>query len=168
MRSYILAALAAIAPLACAHEAPKVATTRLNHSYARPAEIEKRGLYIPPPPRLASLPLDEWRPRYPEAARALDAWREAYPLAAQRLAQWELGHDDELDVLVDWAITHPYESIGAFFAMRMAPAWGELRSITMEDAEGFEAFLQWARLSRLAACELTRHDGGLDKVARSR
>jgi hypothetical protein len=165
MRSSIFLALAGALLLACAHERPKVATARLTYASVKP---ETRGLYITPPPRLATEPVEAWRPRYPEAARALDTWREAYPRAAERLVGWEASHHDELNVLVQWLITHPYEGIGAFFASRMAPAWGQLRSIADEDPAGFEAFLHWARLSRTAACELTRNAGSLDAVGRSR
>jgi hypothetical protein len=162
MRWSILALLL----FACAHEPPppRAAVTRLT--YAKPAATA--GIYLTPPPRLESLPLDEWRPRYPEAARTLDAWRETYPAAAQRLIAWAGHHSDELRVLVDWAITHPYERIGVFFSNRMSPSWRELNALSEQEPEGLDAFLHWARLSRVAAEELSRHADGLDGVARSR
>jgi hypothetical protein len=157
--------LLVLVPLACAHETPpRTSVTRLTR--AKP--VATTGLYLTPPPRVTLTPLEEWRPRYPEAARALDTWRAAYPRAAERLVAWEARHSDKLEVLVDWVITHPYEGIGAFFAMRMAPGWGALRSIAEDEPEGFEAFVHWARLSRVAAEELSRHRGGLDGVARAR
>jgi hypothetical protein len=167
VRSVCLLAVA-LAVAGCAHEEQHIAATTRTRSTSV-ARLRPVGVRATPVVERQNIwvSLDEWRPRYPQAATVLDTWAAQHPSAAWRLAQWSARHREKLEVLVDWAVTHPHEGISAVLATHCAPGWPELNQIADEEPEGFDAFLEWVRLSPVAARELAMHEGGLRYVETS-
>jgi hypothetical protein len=106
--------------------------------------------------------LEDWRTRYPDAARELGAWVRAHPTGARELLGWDRDDSELVEVLTDWALTHRYEGIDDFFIVRHS--WPRARDAIDRDPRvkaAVDAFLAWCRSAPAAAAELAGHAHGL-------
>src|SRR5215475_3467851 len=113
MRNAIAVALACAA-LGCAGERTGASsTTTLTGAEAAALTPPAQPARINPGPRIdREAPIEQWRARYPHAARALDEWAQEYPGAAARVAEWSARSPEQLEVLVMWSVTRPYDTVG--------------------------------------------------------
>jgi hypothetical protein len=155
----------ACAIFACAHERPATNTATLTNADATAITPPPAPLRIDPQPSIdRTIPVEEWRARYPQAAHGFDEWKGTYPDAASRFATWSVREPDHLEVLVLWSVTRPHEGIGPFLVEH--PGWETLSALAREEPEAVSAFLHWVRACRGAAEELAVHPGGLAYVHR--
>ncbi len=153
-----LPAMILLAVVACGGQRSlNVATTSASLTAAEVPLHRVDEPWLSPPPKVPFEPVEQWRGRYPQAARVLDEWRAQYPRAASMLTVWEQRNPEQLETLVMWSVTEPHERLTSFLLTRSG--WGELRAIAHAEPEAVEAFLHWARQSRLAAEELALHSG---------
>lgn len=155
MRAFPLALLVSLTVAACKSTSP-------------PALRDEPVVLTSAPPRPVVAPVidasderdvQQWRARYPDAARELDAWRSGDEDGAAALLEWDEQHPDQLHVVVLWAMTYPYDDLGSLFLGRAT--WDAFAAVVASHPVAVRGFLGWCRRSVPAAVELARHPAAL-------